>query len=649
MIQTAVYHKIKQLTKAWREVILPGALIVGLVVVARLAGLLQVQELMAFDDLMRWRATIPPAARVVIVGINEADLAFVKSLPVRDRDLAKILRILQEYQPRVIGLNIFRDLPVEPGHTQLVQAFQDIPNLIGVEVALNPPGTLLNVKPPPDLPPQRVGFADVIVDFDGKLRRSLLASPDWHGDLKYSFSLRLAQAYLSHEGITLEHGNPTKNHNPKSTEPIRFGSIELPRFKPNTGGYIRADANGYQILLNFCAGYKPFRTISLTDVLERKFEPSWISDRIVIIGMTAASIKDTFITAAVKSTQVSATSASKNSPNQLIYGVEVHAHATGQIIRAVLDKRPLLKALVDFWEYLWIVFWGVLGVSIGLFLQSPWKTILSIGIASLALMGICYLFLSFGWWVPSVPALLALCGAGLTTSFFDRDSSFLLEQRRLTIERTYDAVHNGPLQQLAVILRSIGEDNLSSQPLRSQLQDLNQELRSIYESMRQQVLTHSESLYLKGDLVLSLHTPIPDLLYQVYDHTLNREFPCFATIMTYIPPDFEPLEKCSLTLEQKRGLCLFLQEALCNVGKHAIGATRLDVNCTKQAGWYSLQVIDNGIGSLAPSYNSKLAKQRGTKQAQDIAKQIRGRFERLPHNPQGTICKLTWRVSKTWR
>lgn len=643
MIQAAFWKKIKQLTKAWREVILPGAFIVGLVVVARLAGFLQVQELMAFDDLMRLRITIPPAPRVVIVGINEADLALVKSLPVQDRDLAKMLRILQEYQPRVIGLDIFRNLPVEPGHTQLVQAFKDIPNIIGIEVALNQDETL-NVKSPPDLPPQRVGFADFIVDEDGKLRRTLLASRTWHGDLKYSFSLRLAQAYLSHEGITLEQGNPTKNHNPKSTDPIRFGSTELPRFQPNTGGYIRADANGYQILLNFCAGYKPFKTISLTDILHRNFEPSWIRDRIVIIGMTAASIKDTFITAAVKTTQVSATSASKNSPNQLIYGVEIHAHAVGQIIRAVLDKRPLLKAPADFWEYLWIVFWGFLGVSIGLILQSPWKTILSIGIASFALAGICYLFLSFGWWIPFVPALLALSGAGLTTSFFDRDSRFLLEQRRLTIERTYNAVHNGPLQQLAVILRSIGEGDLSLERVRSQLQDLNQELRSIYESMRQEVLTHSDSLYLKGKLILSLQTPIGDLLYQVYDNTLNREFPCFATIMIYIPPDFKPLEKCNLTLEQKRGLCLFLEEALCNVGKHAIGATRLDVICTKEAGWYSLQVIDNGIGYIASSYNTKLGKQQGTKQAEEIARQfIEGRFERLPHNPQGTICKSTLR------
>lgn len=642
-ILKAVWKKINLRTKVWREVILPAALIFALIVLARLCGLLQVQELMIFDDFMRLRIAMPPLPRVVIVGIDEADLKLVGSLPVPDRDLAKMLRILHEYQPRVIGLDIFRDLPVEPGHTELVQAFKDIPNIIGVEVTLNREENL-NVKPPPALPPEQIGFADVIVDIDGKLRRSLLASRNWQSQMKYSFSLRLAQAFLAAQGINFKHGNSVY-------EPIQFGSVVMPRFEPNSGGYIRTDANGYQMLLNFCAGYKPFRTVSLTDILNRNFAPSWIRDRIVIVGMTAASIKDTFITAAVKSTQVSATNGSEASPNQLIYGVEIHAHVTGQIIRAVLDKRPLLKTWADFWEYLWIVLWGLLGVSIGLILQSPWKTILSIGFASFVLISICYSFLFFGWWIPVLPTLLALSGSGLITAFFDRDTKFLLEQRRLTIERTYDAVHNGPLQQLAVILRSIGENNWSAQQVRLQLQEINQELRSIYESMREQVLTHTDSFYLKGNLAVNLHAPIQDILYQVYDNTLNRDFPCFATIKTYIPPDFKPLEKCNLTLEQKRGLCLFLEEALCNVGKHATKATRLEVICTKQANYYSLQIIDNGIGYIASSYNSKLRKQRGTKQAQEIARQLRGKFQRLPHNshsPQGTICELTWRVSKSW-
>lgn len=87
-MKAVIGRKIKQLTQVWHELILPGALIVGLVVLARLAGVLQVQELIAFDDFLRLRPPVTPAPRVVIVGIDEADLNKVGGIPVPDRDLA---------------------------------------------------------------------------------------------------------------------------------------------------------------------------------------------------------------------------------------------------------------------------------------------------------------------------------------------------------------------------------------------------------------------------------------------------------------------------------------------------------------------------------------------------------------------------------
>ena len=62
----------------------------------------------------------------------------------RDREIAKLLRTLQKYQPRVIGLDIVRDIPVEPGHTELVAAFKEVKNLIAVEKVLP-----VTIKPPP--------------------------------------------------------------------------------------------------------------------------------------------------------------------------------------------------------------------------------------------------------------------------------------------------------------------------------------------------------------------------------------------------------------------------------------------------------------------------------------------------------------------
>ncbi|OKH41604.1 hypothetical protein NIES2101_33985 [Calothrix sp. HK-06] len=78
----------------------------------------------------------------------------------------------------------------------------------------------------------------------------------------------------------------------------------------------------------------------------------------------------------------------------------------------------------------------------GLILQSPLKTLLSLGVASIGLVGICYILLIAGWWIPLVPTLLAFWGTGLTTSFFDWDLRVLLEQRSLTLKRSFEAIHS---------------------------------------------------------------------------------------------------------------------------------------------------------------------------------------------------------------
>ncbi|NEP62818.1 MAG: hypothetical protein F6K31_38865 [Symploca sp. SIO2G7] len=217
----------------------------------------------------------------------------------------------------------------------------------------------------------------------------------------------------------------------------------------------------------------------------------------------------------------------------------------------------------------------------------------------------------------------------------------VLDQRSLTIERTYEAVHNGPLQELAVLLRSdIGI--FSSEQLRSQLQKINSDLRGIYQSMRGAMDNRDNALYLEGGLALDLGLDLSGLLLQTFEHTLERDFPCFKTILFQITPDFSPLGNLSLPLEQKRGLCLFLQEALCNVGKHAAGATRLDVLCKQHQDCYHLSIVDNGKG-LTPGL-TLASDQQGTHQAQRLARTLSGSFQRQANTPQGVRCDLVWPV-----
>ncbi len=418
------------------------------------------------------------------------------------------------------------------------------------------------------------------------------------------------------------------NHGDRASDPIQFGDVALPRFEANTGGYTNAKAGGNQVLLNFRAAPRPFSIVSLTDVLNNKVSPDLMHDRIVLVGMTATSVNDTFMTSATKGTLLS----NQLDPEQyqLIYGVEYQAHATSQIINAVLNQRPLIQTWPEGWEYIWILGWGLAGIASGLILQSPWKTLFGLAMGSFALILISYGLITIGWWIPLVPALLTLCTTGLTTSLFDRDSRVLLEQRSLTLKRTYDAVHNGPLQTLAAMLR-----NLDETPLRSQLESVNQELRSVYESMKQELLS-GENRY--------IHSPMPELLYQIYEDTLQRALPGFSSVEIYIPPDFNPLKDSLLTPEQKQGLCIFLQEALCNVGRHGIAVNRLEVICKHQQNEWCLQIIDDGVESAVQPRTG-----RGTDQARELARSLGGKFERRSRVPQGVICELTWQDRTSWR
>jgi CHASE2 domain-containing sensor protein len=624
------WDQIKHHTKGWHRGVLPGLVVVGCVAIARGSGVLQGLEWMAFDYLLRLRPSESPDPAIVIVGINEIDLKNIGKYPVPDQDLAKVLKIIQAAKPRVIGLDLFRDLTKNSDRSELTQVFKTSPNLIGVESVLGQQSSL-TISPPPELPSEQVGIVDVMIDSDGKLRRSLLASKVDSGPTKYALGLRVAELYLRGAGIPFKHGS-------RASEPISFGNITLPRFRSSTGGYVNTHAGGNQILLNYRAHAQPFRVVSFSEIRKKQVNPEVFRDRIVLIGMTAVSVNDTFMTSGTEG-GILADAINSDSDYNLIYGVEYHAHTISQIINSALANRPLLKTWSDELEYVWILLWGILGIALGLVLQSPWKTLLSLAISSFFLIGISFGLLVYSWWIPLVPALLTLCLAGLTTSFFDRDFRLLLEQRSLTLKRTYDAVHNGPLQTLAAILRNLDEEMPTYNRLQDQLQSLNYELREVYELMNQALLS--------SDYASTKH-PIQEQLYQVYENTLQRDLPGFTSIKTFIPPDFTSLKDCPLTLDQKQGLCMFLQEALCNVGKHSVNATYLDVICTFDNNCYCLQIIDNGI--VHPTTISQPRNGRGTDQAKELARSLRGKFQRRSHQPRGIICELVWhRAQPRWQ
>ncbi|BAZ20215.1 putative sensor with CHASE2 domain protein [Kalymmatonema gypsitolerans NIES-4073] len=126
---------------------------IGLIILIRISGYLQYLEWQALDNFLRLRPEEPIDERIVIVGINEADIRSVGGYPIPDRDLAELLIKLQTYKPRVIDLDIIRNLPVSPGYAELVAAFKSIKNLIAIDKVV-----IDTIPPPPALPPEQVGL-----------------------------------------------------------------------------------------------------------------------------------------------------------------------------------------------------------------------------------------------------------------------------------------------------------------------------------------------------------------------------------------------------------------------------------------------------------------------------------------------------------
>ncbi|KAM3111829.1 CHASE2 domain-containing protein [Phormidesmis sp. 146-33] len=330
-----------------------------------------------------------------MVTIDEADIKQLGQWPMSDRTLARLLTLIKQQQPQVIGLDLFRNLPVEPGHAELVQVFASTPHLIGIKQVVGgadqdavEAAPLLNQK-------GQVSASDFVVDSDGRIRRDLLYLTSKDQQTILSLGTKLAFDYLEAAGITPQ---------TLSDRQFRLGKAVFTPLQSQDGGYSNVDAGGYQILSNFRNLPQGFRSISITDVLQNRIPPDLLRDRIVLIGLTAESLTDRFYTSYT------------TSPDTAPSGVEVHAHVASQLLSVVLEGQPLIQVWPEPIEWLWILFWASIGATLGWRLRSPQQTaIASLGL-SIGLCSIVYCAFLVGWWLIIIPPLFALIISAILSS-----------------------------------------------------------------------------------------------------------------------------------------------------------------------------------------------------------------------------------------
>ncbi|PPT05533.1 Adenylate cyclase [Geitlerinema sp. FC II] len=395
--------------------ILATSVVMGL----RSIGWLEPLELHAYDRLMQMRPAEPPDDRMLIVTITEEDLNAQplderENTSINDRNLNKLLQILEDLEANTIGLRVLRGFQVEPEYPQLRNRLQHNSKLIAscfVGISGNPNSS--SYPAPPEIQDSdRLGFNDFFLDGEILRQQDLIMPPaDPPCPVKHSFALQVALHYLEGKGITAQ--TTLQNQ-------LKIGNVIFEDLEKDSGGYHERDNGGYQIMLNYRMYPEVGRTVTLQQILNGEIEVDWMKDKIVLIGVTASSQAKYYKTPIYPS--------QSDALSRKMPAVFIEAHQISQIISAVLDDRPLIKIWTKSRELIWIWIWAAIGSTLFLWFLPKHSYVILGTIATLSLsllFGICWILMVYGWWVPLVPAALSMIvGAGIIV-YLDKEQKHI--------------------------------------------------------------------------------------------------------------------------------------------------------------------------------------------------------------------------------
>ncbi|MFB2892918.1 EAL domain-containing protein [Aerosakkonemataceae cyanobacterium BLCC-F50] len=411
-----------------QPVLITSLLVTGLLLGIRQMEVLQPLELMEFDRATQLKPEMKPDPRILVVGITEADIQAQKKWPLSDEILARLIATLQLYQPKVIGLDLYREMPYPPGHAELVKELQAQNVVVITKLGESESES---VKPPPSAAKQRIGFNDFVLDPDGVIRRNFIFAT-LQGTPYYSFGLRISLKYLQGRHFDLK------------AEPhqLRLGKKIFPNIDPDSGGYQNIDTGGYQILLKYRSRSQNIASqVTLTQILNGEVDPALVKDKIVIIGTVAPSQKDLFFTPYTATDR----------ENASMPGVLIHAQMVSQIVSTLEDNQPLFWFWPQWVEWFWLWGWSLIGGILVWRFRRPLFLGIATSVALVILLTVFSVSFAQAGWVPlMVPALgLLVTGSSVAAyklfhdSFYDAltglpNRTFLLKQ----IDK-----NNSPVQQ----------------------------------------------------------------------------------------------------------------------------------------------------------------------------------------------------------
>ncbi|HRX71718.1 MAG: adenylate/guanylate cyclase domain-containing protein [Candidatus Competibacteraceae bacterium] len=374
-------------------------------------SLLQGLEIMAYDQALRGQTLALPDKRIVLIGETEADIQRW-GYPLPDNVMAEMLERLAQGQPRVIGVDKYRDIPVSPGTEQLDHVLRNHREIVWIMKFGNAATQTPPINPPPALMnTDQVGFNDVPIDKDSRVRRGLLFLDDGQ-HASTAFALVIALRYLQPEGIFPQ-------PDPRQPEYMRLGAITIAPLAESIGGYVGIDAAGYQYLMDFRGRLSARQTYTVTDVMQDRIPTAQLTDKIILIGGMAESLRDDFHIP-VQRFIADATSwwTPAGDTNGRIAGVALHALQVNQLLRFALDGDKPIHGLPEHVEQAWLWLWCMTGIGLALCrLRFRWLLLLMSGALAL-LIGFWQVAFLEQIWLPLVAPALGLASTAALSNVY---------------------------------------------------------------------------------------------------------------------------------------------------------------------------------------------------------------------------------------